>query len=241
MRVLIISDIHANLTALETVLADAGPADAVWCLGDLVGYGPDPNECVALVRALPHLTCLVGNHDMAALGEIDVAEFNPEAQIAVEWTRAAINDETRRYLRSLPERGKFNRYTLVHGSPRKPVWEYVLDRHVACANFPYFDTPFCLLGHTHTPVRFVEQKGYCHEYPPVYNGPLKLGPDRLILNPGSVGQPRDRIPDAAYALLDPDTDTFEYRRSAYNIPSVQKRMRAARLPEKLISRLAGGW
>src|SRR3972149_1223330 len=120
MRILILSDIHANLTALETVLEEAGETDAVWCLGDLVGYGPDPNECVARVRALPHLICLVGNHDKAALAEIDVADFNPEAQVAVNWTRQALNESTQRYLRSLPERVAFENYTLVHGSPRKP-------------------------------------------------------------------------------------------------------------------------
>ena len=241
MRVLVISDIHANLSALDTVLADAGLTDAVWCLGDLVGYGPDPNECVARVRSLANLTCLVGNHDKAALGEIDAADFNLEAQLAVNWTRAALSPESADYLRSLPESAVYDRYTLVHGSPRKPVWEYVMDRHVACANFLYFDTPFCLVGHTHTPALFMEQDDDCEEYRPLYNGPVRLGPERLILNPGSVGQPRDRNPEAAYALLDPEPDQWEFRRVAYDIPSVQGRMQAAGLPDRLIQRLAGGW
>ncbi|MBI4771023.1 MAG: metallophosphoesterase family protein [Chloroflexi bacterium] len=242
MRVLVISDIHANLTALEAVLADAGPVEAVWCLGDLVGYGPDPNECVARVRALPELVCLVGNHDKAALGEIDVAEFNPEAQIAVEWTQQALSAETGAYLRSLSGREAAGRYTLAHGSPRRPVWEYITDAEVAGANFAHFDTPFCLVGHTHSPALYVALDSGCEEYYPLYGaGAMSLGPERTILNPGSVGQPRDRNPQAAYALLDPQANLWEYRRVPYDIPAVQERMKSAGLPERLIRRLAVGW
>ena len=246
MRVLILSDIHGNLSALEAVLAQSGAetggADAVWCLGDLGGYGPDPNECVARMRALPNLTCLMGNHDKASLGGMDIEEFNPEAQHALDWTASRLTAETRDYLRALPERVEHGQYTLVHGSPRRPVWEYIMDRAVACANFAYFTTPFCLVGHTHTPVCYVQRGENCAEIYPKYDTlPLTLGPERLILNPGSVGQPRDRNPDAAYAFLDTEADTWEFCRTTYDIRAVQARMTAARIPERLIKRLAGGW
>jgi predicted phosphodiesterase len=120
MPILIISDIHANLTALEAVLEEAGQADAVWCLGDLVGYGPDPNECVTMVRELPNLACIIGNHDAATLNQIDSSSFNPEAREALRWTQDALSDSSVAFLRSLPERVKIDSVTLVHGSPRHP-------------------------------------------------------------------------------------------------------------------------
>lgn len=242
MRVLIISDIHANSVALETVLAHAGAYEAVWCLGDLVGYGPNPNECVERVKSLPNLKCLVGNHDKAVLGDFDLTIFNADASFAIEWTREAVTPKTLDYLRDLPESDKFGEFTLVHGSPRQPVWEYILDRFIARENFPLFRTTYCLVGHTHTPVIFRSvDSGDCREEAPNYAFTRPLNGQRLIINPGSVGQPRDSNPNAAYAILDTDALTWEYRRIPYDIGETQKRMRAANFPERLINRLAIGW
>ncbi len=243
MRVLVISDIHANLTALDTVLAHAGAYDAVWCLGDLVGYGPNPNECVERVRGLPGLMCLVGNHDKAVLGDIDLNVFNLDARLAIAWTQRVISRDALAYLRALPEVEYFGEFMLVHGSPRQPIWEYILDRFIAKENFPLIETRWCLVGHTHTPVIYKETgpDGACDEEPPDYRHPRALNGDRLILNPGSVGQPRDNNPQAAYALLDTEAAVWEYRRVLYHVAETQNRMRTVKLPERLASRLAYGW
>jgi diadenosine tetraphosphatase ApaH/serine/threonine PP2A family protein phosphatase len=246
MRILILSDIHANLTALETVLADAaGQYDRVWCLGDLVGYGPDPNECVDCVRGLQGLLCLVGNHDKAVLGEIDLAVFNGDAHTAISWTRRTASPETLDYLRALPAQDQAGDYTLVHGSPRQPVWEYILDCFIARDNFRLFSTPYCLVGHTHVPVIFRETgaRGECREEVPDYGVRRPLAGQRLILNPGSVGQPRDGRPDAAYMILDSKSSaaTLTLRRVAYPVATVQQKMRDAGLPQRLITRLTYGW
>ena len=154
MRILIISDLHANITALEAVLAEAGPVDACWCLGDLVGYGPDPNECIECVRGLPNLKCIIGNHDAAVLKQIDVDTFNPEARLAIIWTQKALTENNVAFLRLLPEKLEIGQVTLAHGSPRHPVWEYLLDRRTATLNFSYFGTPYGFVGHTHLPVLY---------------------------------------------------------------------------------------
>ena len=242
MHILVISDIHANLTALEAVLAAAGEIDAAWCLGDLVGYGPDPNECIQRVRELPELVCLIGNHDAAALGWIDLASFNPEARLAVQWTQEVLTPASRDYLKELPERDVKDPVTLVHGSPRQPVWEYLLDARTATRNFDYFDTPYCFVGHSHLPVIYQLKE----EYPmaklviPEPQSHIDLTP-RAILNPGSVGQPRDHNPAASYALFDPEEVTWDYRRVEYDIASVQARMQEFGLPERHILRLSAGW
>ncbi len=152
MRILVISDIHANLDAFDAVLQDArGQWDYVWCLGDVVGYGPDPNDCVERLRELPHL-CLAGNHDWAALGRLDLSTFNSDARAAVTWTSAALRPAGRRWLEALPTTFVVGDYTLAHGSPREPIWEYILEPQVAALNFSHFETSFCLVGHTHQPV-----------------------------------------------------------------------------------------
>ena len=245
MRILIISDIHANLTAFETVLEDAqGQWDYVWCLGDVVGYGPNPNECVELLNTMPHL-CLAGNHDWAALGRLDIRTFNPDARWAVEWTQDTLKPENMAYLEALPVTFVIGQYTLVHASPREPVWEYILEPLVAALNFPHFETPTCFVGHTHQPIIYemVDDSGDTRQTEPIYNQPRVLnGPvPRRIINPGSVGQPRDQNPDAAYALLDTETNTFEHRRLPYDIAAVQKRMRSMAFPERLVTRLEHGW
>jgi predicted phosphodiesterase len=260
MRVLVLSDIHANLAALESVLADAEQAeflgetgfDQVWCLGDVVGYGADPNECVARLQAFgeDHLS-VAGNHDWAVLGHLSVDDFNAEARQAVLWTRDALTPDSVAYLRALPSepivRGD---YTITHASPRHPVWEYVLTPYVAAENLPYFDTRFCLLGHTHVPAVFYCKQagtdggtpGGCRALSASVHRPLVLADGhRRFVNPGSVGQPRDSDPRAAYALLDTEAQVLRNRRVPYPYELTQARMRAANLPDRLIARLAYGW
>jgi predicted phosphodiesterase len=242
MRILIISDIHANLIAFEKVLAHAkGKWDVLWCLGDVIGYGPDPNECVTLLREQAHLS-LSGNHDWAVLGRLDIFSFNADARAAISWTKNVLTDNNREYLEQLPSMVVEPPFTLAHASPRHPVWEYILDQNTAAANFSCFETPYCLVGHTHAPIIFEEldeEEAMAHL--PEYGRTLKLNSNRLIINPGSVGQPRDSDPRAAYALLDTKKMTWEHIRVEYDIPAVQERMRKHGLPYRLIVRLEYGW
>ncbi len=242
MHILVLSDIHANLTAFEAVLVDAGEIDAVWCLGDLVGYGPDPNECITRIQELPGLVCLLGNHDAAALGQIDVDTFNVEARQAIKWTQDVLTASSKDFLEHLPEHEVVDLVTLVHGSPRQPVWEYLLDTRTATLNFGYFETPYCFVGHTHLPVLYYlpDESRVAKLIVPESHMELTMA-SRSILNPGSVGQPRDRDPQASYAMYDTDQNKWEYKRVAYDIPAVQARMSAAGLPERHIQRLTAGW
>lgn len=243
MKILVISDIHANLTAFRAVIQDAGAFDAAWCLGDIVGYGPEPEECVQRVRNLPNLTCIIGNHDAATLDLIDIDSFNYEARLAVLWTRKNISDDSLNFLRQQSEAIRLNdSVTLAHGSPRAPLWEYILERISAQINFDYFDTSFCFVGHTHQPIIYQQDNP---GFRPLViqmqaNSSISLKP-RAIINPGSVGQPRDRDPRAAYGILDSETFEWNFRRVAYDIETVQDRMRALKLPEKHIQRITSGW
>ncbi len=242
MRVLVISDIHANLTALEAVLSDAGTVDATWCLGDLVGYGPDPDECIARVRGLPNLTCLLGNHDAAVLGQIDVEAFNAEARVSIEWLKENLSAEGAAFLQDLPDKIVLGEVTLTHGSPRNPVWEYILDTRVARINFERFETPYCFVGHTHLPVLYMNRDSQAPirlVVPDAYQ--VVVMTPRMIFNPGSVGQPRDRDPRAAYAIYDSDKSTWEFHRVVYDISAVQTRIMTAGLPERHALRLMEGW
>ena len=243
MRTLIISDIHANLTALEAVLAEAGEIDAVWCLGDIVGYGPDPNECVTKVRQLPNLLCILGNHDAAAMKQIDADTFNPEARNAIIWTRNQLSDESMTFLGELPEVIKASdEVTITHGSPRHPVWEYLLDTHAATLNFDYFETPLCFVGHTHLPVIYsLDEDNYLARLGVPEAEEKIILPERAIINPGSVGQPRDRDPRAAFGLYDSEARSLKFGRAEYDIEAVQKRMREFNLPERHVQRLSAGW
>lgn len=246
MRILVLSDIHANLAALEAVLADAQSFnyEAVWCLGDTVGYGPEPNECIARMRQLKP-RAVVGNHDWAVLGLMDAEDFNHEARRGVLWTRERLTVESLAWLRDLPNEPLIEGdFTLTHGSPRDPVWEYILYPSTAYANLEYFSTPFCLVGHTHVPAIFTTEKDNRKmtlvRPTPGQAVPLSNG-QRAILNPGSVGQPRDSDARAAYALLDTERAAWLPRRVAYPIEVTQARMRAVGLPERLINRLDFGW
>jgi diadenosine tetraphosphatase ApaH/serine/threonine PP2A family protein phosphatase len=242
MRILILSDIHANLAAFQAVLNDAtGQWDSIWFLGDLVGYGPNPNECVDLLCEYEHLG-LAGNHDWAVLHKLEPEEFNPEARQAIKWTSRTLGPQAVAYLDSLPASTEQAPFTLAHGSPRAPIWEYITDLETALENFNHFTTPYCLVGHTHVPMLIwldeaAEQVG---GYVPAHGEKVPLERQRLILNPGSVGQPRDGDPRAAYALLDTGQMVWEYRRVVYDVTETQKQMRALKLPNKLVQRLAYG-
>lgn len=242
MRVLIISDVHANLTALDAVLGDAGAVDKIWCLGDMVGYGPDPNECIQRVQSLPNFLCLLGNHDVATLGQIDTAVFNTDARQAIHWTQDVLIPENLDYLARMPQKHEVDDLiTLVHGSPRKPIWEYLINERIATQNFAFFDTHYCFVGHSHVPAIYHILNGqeYAYLIEPVLDQPTTITP-RAIINPGSVGQPRDRNPDASYLILDFENAVIEYRRTAYDIEAVQQRMAAVGLPERHIERLKSG-
>ncbi len=242
MRVLVISDIHANLTALEAVLESAPEHEAVWCLGDLVGYGPDPNECVKRVSDLEELVCLIGNHDQAAMGQIPRSRFNRDAGSVIEWTKSALTDETRAFLDTLPSKVTMENFTLAHGSPNQPVWEYILDPVTADRNFEELQTDYALVGHSHLPLIFQQpfDTSYATLRPIEWEQAMQLAP-RMILNPGSVGQPRDGDPRASYGLLDTEQETWEMRRAEYDVNEVQLRILEAGLPERQALRLIGGW
>jgi diadenosine tetraphosphatase ApaH/serine/threonine PP2A family protein phosphatase len=243
MRTLVLSDIHANLVALEAVLADAaGQYDRMWFLGDLVGYGPNPNECVERLRGLEPDVALSGNHDWAVLRKLDADEFNDDARKLVHWTRREMTAENLVYLDSLPPLHIAHPFTLAHASPRHPVWEYILDLQTALENFEYFDTPYCLVGHSHIPALFVldEIASELNFYLVADGETIDLSQRRLILNPGGVGQPRDGDPRAAYALLDDEARTWTLHRVAYDVAETQRRMREFKLPPRLIERLEFG-
>lgn len=242
MKALILSDIHSNRTALEAVLESAGKVDAVWCLGDIIGYGPDPNDCVALIRELPDLICLRGNHDSAVIGLTEKRKFNASAQVVLDWTADRLNPVHRKYLQSLSPQAVVDNVTLVHGSPRDPVWEYIMDVYTAAANFAHFETAYCFVGHSHLPVLYYQKPGKDHVHVSfVYPGDSTVLPERTIVNPGSVGQPRDHDPRAAYTVFDTEEKSWTQHRVPYDVAEVQDRMKQAELPLEYIHRLDMGW
>lgn len=242
MKYLIIADIHSNLEAFEAVLEDTenhGGFGHTWCLGDVVGYGPDPGPCIKLLRQLDPL-CVCGNHDLAAVGKIDVGDFNSGAAKANRWTAGQLSGEDKVFLSGLCELAVEDDFTIVHGSPRQPVWEYIAHTITAEDNFRRFDTRFCMAGHTHVPYLFtsdgVEVNGSI-----LRDGDmLVLGDNRLIINPGSVGQPRDRDPRASYAIFDAEEMVLHNYRVTYDVTSTQQKMQRAGLPDFLVSRIAWG-
>jgi diadenosine tetraphosphatase ApaH/serine/threonine PP2A family protein phosphatase len=245
MRYLVISDIHGNLEALEAVLADAAEYDAVLCLGDLIGYGPNPNEVVDRVRELPNLTSLVGNHDLAALGRLDLDAFNSYARFAAEWTDRQLRGDVRAWLESLKPKGEIPDVFLAHASPCDPIWEYLEVESQGPANFRAFQGPVCLVGHTHVPRTFAEQQNRSAQRIsvrlPIPGETINLADQsRRIVNPGGVGQPRDGDPRAAYGILDADTGSFTFCRIPYAIPTTQRKIREAGLPAALGERLSYG-
>jgi diadenosine tetraphosphatase ApaH/serine/threonine PP2A family protein phosphatase len=239
MRVAVLSDIHSNAPALEAVLVAVGAVDAIWVLGDIVGYGGQPDEVVARLSA-EGAVAVLGNHDAAVLGRISIDTFNELAREAVTWTAGAIAPSTRAWLAGLPERRVEDDVTLVHGSPRDPLWEYLVSIPAARAALGAFETPYCLVGHTHLPGVFRDEAGRIVPLPAPAGAQLRLDERRCILNPGSVGQPRDGDPRACAMLLDTGTGDVEWRRVPYPIAAAQAAIRARHLPGQLADRLAVG-
>ena len=237
------SDIHANLAAFTAVLDDIkgrGGVEEVWCLGDVVGYGPNPHQCLELLRQQKHV-CVAGNHDWAAVGKIDTAEFNPDAATACRWTAQQLSPEDVEYLENRPLVIQKEGFTLVHGSPREPMWEYLISLSIANQNFAYFQSQFCLVGHSHVPLVFrVSETDVCSSSQFLTNIGLALGENRLIINPGSIGQPRDGDTRASYAVYDSDTRLVRLYRVPYDIGAIQARMVKYNLPMRLVARLSYG-
>ena len=242
MRYIVVSDIHCNAPALEAVLQDASPFDAVLCLGDIVGYGPNPNLCVERVQD-SELVSLAGNHDWGAVGKADLRVFNRDAKQALTWTHEELTKANREFLRELPVKAPLNdKILLAHGSPRDPVWEYLVDVTSASQMFGRYDFELLLVGHSHLPLTFEWDAGEdrARPLPTQLDVPVALEGRRLIINPGSVGQPRDGNPKASYGILDLEAQTWMFRRKSYPIEITQERMRAKGLPQRLIDRLALG-
>jgi diadenosine tetraphosphatase ApaH/serine/threonine PP2A family protein phosphatase len=240
MRVAVISDVHANYHALRAVFdeIDVSRVDAVWCLGDTVGYGPRPNECCDTVAERADV-CLVGNHDLVVLGELAVSDFNDEAAAAAVWTSEVLTAEARGFLTSLRPLAHVDGADLYHASARDPVWEYVLSEEAAHATFELSQSPVVLVGHSHVALALVLEEGE------MAGGLAPAGTDvqlrsRALLNPGSVGQPRDGDPRAAWLLLDLDARFATFHRVAYPVEKTQAEMRERGLPRALAARLERG-
>jgi diadenosine tetraphosphatase ApaH/serine/threonine PP2A family protein phosphatase len=240
MRVAVVSDIHGNLHALEAVLAALEPEapDELWCLGDLVGYGARPNECCAAIAARASV-CLVGNHDLAVRGTIDLAEFSGDAGAAARWTRDVLSADALAFLNSLEPQATRADVALFHGSARDPVWEYVLSDTVAIATLELTEEPVVLVGHSHAALHVQLDGDLTGGLSPA-GTEVDLARGRALLNPGSVGQPRDGDPRAAYLLLDLDARTASFRRVDYDVERTQAEIREAGLPELLAARLTIG-
>jgi diadenosine tetraphosphatase ApaH/serine/threonine PP2A family protein phosphatase len=241
MRVAVVSDIHANLDALDAVLAaiDADAPDELWCLGDLVGYGPRPNECCATIAERADI-CLAGNHDLAVRGTIELAEFGGEAGVAARWTREVLEPEAQELLDRLEPAGTAHGVALYHGSARDPVWEYVLSDDVAFVTIALANAPLVLVGHSHVALQIVLSGEDVSGGVAPAGTELELAGVQALLNPGSVGQPRDSDPRAAYLLLDLDAQRASFRRVEYDVERTQREMREAGLPELLAARLELG-
>jgi diadenosine tetraphosphatase ApaH/serine/threonine PP2A family protein phosphatase len=240
-RVAVISDVHANWHALEAVLEEIEreEPDELWCLGDLVGYGPRPNPCCAAVERRA-VFCLSGNHDLGVLGEIDLEEFTGDAVVAARWTRGVLAGGSRSFLQSLRPKGALDGVELFHASPRDPVWEYVLSAEVARVAFELTRSPLVLVGHSHVPLAITLEDDVLDGGLAADGTETPLGPGRRLLNPGSVGQPRDGDPRAAWLLLDREAGTASFRRVEYDVARTQEEIRERGLPNALAQRLAHG-
>ena len=242
MKALIVSDVHSNLEAFQAVINDSvrrGGFDQIWSLGDLIGYGPDPGPCIDLLRSHDERS-VAGNHDLASVGRLSLEAFNEHAAAANTWTSTQIDDDQTEYIRGMPLRNVQGEFTMVHGSPRDPVWEYVISVPAAVASFLHFDTDQCLVGHSHIPFlcRPNEDGAAFLEFP--LDVPVGLDGDRVIINPGGVGQPRDGDPRASYAVYDDSNGTIVHQRAEYDIVTTQTKMEERGLPKYLIDRLTYG-
>ncbi len=243
MRVAVISDIHGNLHALEATVAalEEEQPDVIWCLGDLIGYGPRPNECCASVAERADV-CLVGNHDLGVLDRISLEEFSHEAAASAYWTREVLDDDARAYLESLSPGAEIPEASaeLYHASPRDPVWEYVLDAGSMRAALQDTVQPVVLVGHSHVPLVARLSDGQLHAAHAPEGTEVDLAAGRVLMNPGSVGQPRDGDPRAALIVLDLADQRAWFRRIEYDVERTQEEIREEGLPEPLAERLAHG-
>ncbi|MDD4635771.1 MAG: metallophosphoesterase family protein [Dehalococcoidales bacterium] len=243
MRIAILADIHANLAAFTAVLRDCeqrGGVDEYWLLGDLVNYGPDPEKCVEIVRRLKHCA-IAGNHDLAAIGKLSTRFFNPDAVAAMEWTMQQLSPRNIDFLAGLEQISWRGDFMLVHGSPRDPVGEYLISRGQAEENFRVFKNKYCFVAHSHEPLMFrLDEEGHASFVNFTESIGQVLGDWRLIINPGSVGQPRDGDPRASYVMLDSETSMIKLYRVAYDIGATQLKMVRANLPMRLVARLEKG-
>ena len=239
-RVAVISDVHANEEALVAVLEeiDAWAPDTIWCLGDTVGYGPSPNRCCQIVSERADI-CLIGNHDLVALGTLDVVDFNDEAAAAALWTRAALDEGSRAFLAGLEPSAVAGEVELFHASPRDPVWEYVLSAETAYVSLMTASAPLVLVGHSHVALAIGLEDGELRGGLAPADTELELN-GRWLLNPGSVGQPRDGDPNAAWLELDTDKQVARFHRVPYPVERTQAKIREQGLPEPLAERLAHG-
>lgn len=242
----VFSDIHGNHEALKAVLDffASRKVEGYLCCGDLVGYGPQPEECVRAVAALPKLRCVVGNHDLATLGKLPLKWFNAYATATIEYSRSKLSGQSCKFLESLPDRIESEGFTLVHGSPKNPTEEYLLGGDQLLESLPHLHTPLCFMGHSHMAFYLGRRGVRFPETTPFQDGdaPLKFEKDVIYaVNPGSVGQPRDRDPRAACGLYDPAAGTFELFRLDYERALTQELMRRANLPEILVERIGIGW
>jgi predicted phosphodiesterase len=242
MKVAVVSDIHSNRQAFEAVLEAVADSDAseLWCLGDIVGYGADPDACVELVRR--HVAvCLSGNHDIAVAGELPLDDFTRGASLAAQWTREVIAPANLSFLAELRPQGAEEQIGLYHASPRDPIWEYVLSALLAELCLDAQPHRVCLIGHSHVASSFVRYAGETATGEPRREGTdLDISTGEWLLNPGSVGQPRDGDPRAAWLLLDLDGQAASYRRTSYDVAGAAAAIRAARLPDSLAERLEYG-
>jgi diadenosine tetraphosphatase ApaH/serine/threonine PP2A family protein phosphatase len=239
VRVAVVSDIHGNLHALEAVLEaiDWDAPDEIWCLGDLVGYGPRPNRCCAVVVERADV-CLIGNHDLAALGRLDLEIFSPEAAVSARWTADVLEPEARAFLEAGEPQGEREGVGLFHASPRDPVWEYVLSPGIAYAGLAAAPQELVLVGHSHVALHF--RLSTTSLATAEAGTVVELAGDRWLLNPGSVGQPRDGDPRAAWLLLDLEARSAAFRREEYDVAATQAEIRDRGLPEALAARLEHG-
>ena len=243
MKYALLADVHSNLEALTAVLDDinaGGGVDEFWLLGDLVNYGPDPCACLDLLLDLP-LVAVAGNHDLACIGQMSPDCFNPAAAEALAWTTRQLRKSDTDYLRSLPALVQRHGFTLVHGSPEHPADEYLITVQQAEHNFKFMTTPRAAVGHTHVPAVFkLEPDGNVRFMPFRPDDPRSLTEGRFIVNPGSVGQPRNGDFRASYAVYEVETKTMRLHRIPYDVEATQRKMAAAGLPQSLIDRLEIG-
>lgn len=237
----IIADIHANLEAFQAVLQALRPVDRIVCLGDVVGYGPNPNECIALMQE-NNIPSVAGNHDRVAIGEMSPEWFNENARHAIEWTARQLTADIESYLKSLPLNLAYPDFEIVHGSLRNPLEEYITNLGEAAATIELMVKPLCFVGHSHQPI-YVGLKASG-----TYDGRETRKDDKIythnyiktLINPGSVGQPRDGDPRASFGIYDSEKKEFTLYRIEYNISTVQEKMLTAGLPQPLIDRLQYG-